>query len=66
MTRAISLFGFAGVFLAISPKLRESLAESFETGARGLDRNGPWSYVGVCVLILLAFLFFMSRASAPR
>ena len=66
MTRALSLLAFGGGFLAISPNIRQSLAEGFEKGARGLDQNGPWSYVGVGVAIVLIFMFMMSRASAPR
>jgi hypothetical protein len=58
--------GFGGGFLMISPPLRRSLAEGLEKGARGLDQHGPWSYVGVGLFIVLAFMLFVSRASAPR
>lgn len=66
MSRAISLIGFGGIFLMISPKIRESLAECFQSGANRLDQHSPWSYVAVCVALLLGFMIFMSRASAPR
>ena len=34
----------------ISPNFRHTLGDSFEKGARGLDQNSPWSYVGVGVV----------------
>jgi len=66
MARAISLFGFSGGFLMLSPKLRQSLADSMQGGVQSLDQNSPWSYVGVGVLMVLAFLVFLGRSSKAQ
>ena len=55
MVRAISLLGFGGGFLAISPNLRSFALGGISTALDDLSRYSPWSYVvcGIAGLILV-------------
>jgi hypothetical protein len=66
MTRAIGMMGMGGLFLLISPKLRDSLMGGLASGIIGMDKYSPYSYVGLVALTLVALMFYVSRASAPR
>ena len=66
MVRAICLVGLTGGFLAISPKLRDTLVDSFAQAATGLEDHSPYSYVGVGFAVFVGLLFYFSKGSAPR
>ena len=55
-----------GGFLVISPKLRDSVFEGFSQAATGLEEHGPYSYVGLGVVVLLLLMFIVSKGSAVR
>ncbi len=66
MTRLIGLFGLAGIFLFISPNLREDLGTGFDSAVKGLDQYSPFSYVGVGLALLLLVMIYLHRSAAPR
>ena len=66
MVRAMALTGMAGGFLALSPKLRYNVWEGVGAVVGELDLYSPFSYVGVAVVLLFAFLAYLRAASAPR
>jgi len=53
-------------FLAISPKLRESLADGFSFASSGMDQYSPFSYIGLGIGLIAVFIMFLSRGSSPR
>ena len=61
----LSWGSFAGLFLIISPKLRSQLGETLDAGVQHMDANAPYSYVGLGLLVILAFLVSLSRGSQP-
>ena len=66
MVRALSLLGFGGTFLMISPNLRGILTGGIASAVGGQDQYSPWSYVGCAAGLLLALTLSMSRTSRPR
>ncbi len=66
MARAFALTGMAGGFLAISPKLRDSLWGGFATVVGGLDQYSPFSYLILVGALVVGFLFFLRASSAPH
>ncbi|HEY2018763.1 MAG TPA: hypothetical protein VGH38_34900 [Bryobacteraceae bacterium] len=66
MVRALCLFGMTGGFLVISPKLRDSVLETFSQAATGMAEHSPYSYVALGVVVLLILMFVISRGSAVR
>ena len=50
MARALSLFGFTGGFLVISPQLRQSLVDLANSSAGFVQNHSPYSYVGIALL----------------
>ena len=65
MIRMISLTGFGGGFLMISPKLRALALDGFSTVSGDLGRYSPWSYIGAAagLLILVAISAYRSSDS---
>ena len=66
MVRAISLLGFGGVFLLISPDFRGSVLGGLATGVNGLNEYSPWSYVACAAVGLVLATISLNRASRPR
>ncbi len=58
MSRALGTFGMAGLFLAISPTLRQSVADTGNKAIAFIDAHGPYSYA----VIVLAALFAAALA----
>ena len=66
MTRTLAFFGLAAIFLAISPKLRESLFGVFTGGVHGIESYAPYSYVALAVVAVGSFVVSVNRSSQPR
>jgi hypothetical protein len=57
MLRAISLFGMAGLFLLISPKLRRKITDGLGSATHQFELYTPYSYVGGILLVLVISLY---------
>jgi F0F1-type ATP synthase assembly protein I len=66
MVRAISIFGFAALFLLISPAFRGNVMDGISFGYGTLDKYSPWSYVACAVIGLIFAGFAINRGSRPR
>jgi len=66
MVRAVALLGMTGGFLAISPKLRDSVVDTFAAAAVTLEEHSPYSYVVVSLVVLVGLIVILNRGSAPR
>jgi hypothetical protein len=66
MLRALGTFGLGILFVAVSPALRVSLLQDAESIQGAIIRNGPWSYVGIGLGIVVLLLFGLYRAAQPR
>jgi hypothetical protein len=66
MFRLLGMFGLGGLFLLISPSLRGVVMGAFDSGARFLEQNSPFSYVGVALVVLAGMMFGVYRAAQPR
>jgi hypothetical protein len=65
MLRALSIFGFGGGFLMISPSLRSVVLGGLATGIGDLDKYSPWSYIAGAVVGLLVVAVSLNRNSRP-
>jgi hypothetical protein len=54
MSRALGTFGMAALFLAISPTLRNSVADAGNKAIAFIDAHGPYSYAVIVVMGLIA------------
>jgi hypothetical protein len=66
MVRAISILGFAALFLLISPAFRGNVMDGISFGYGTLDKYSPWSYVACAVIGLIFAGFAINRGSRPR
>jgi hypothetical protein len=66
MVRAISLFGFGGLFLAISPKLRDTVWSAMDSGVSGMEMHAPYSYVGAGAMLVAVMCVSLYRGAQPR
>jgi hypothetical protein len=66
MVRAVALLGMTGGFLAISPKLRDSVVDTFAAASVTLEEHSPYSYVIVSVVVLVGIVVILNRGSAAR
>ena len=66
VTRIISLFGFAALFLLISPVIRGHVTGGLLAVQDVLQNNSPWSYLIAGVGVFAVFAFSLNRGAAPR
>jgi hypothetical protein len=66
MVRMLSLTGFGGGFLMISPKLRTLVLEGFAAVSGDLQKYSPWSYVGAAAGLLILAAISAYRSSDSR
>ena len=66
MLRAFSLFGFGGLFLLISPKLRESVWGALDSGVSGMEQYAPYSYVAAVFMLLVVVAVSLYRGAQPQ
>jgi hypothetical protein len=65
MLRAFSLFGMAGLFLLISPKLRGNITDGIGSATHQFELYAPYSYVGGVLLVLLVLVISLYRGAQP-
>ena len=66
MLRAFSLFGLGGIFLAISPKLRDQVQAGIGVFASSMEFYSPFSYVAGVILVLATMVYSFNRGSRAR
>ena len=66
MLRACSIFGLAGVFLWISPKLRDTVQDSIGAVYMGMQTYAPYSYAAGVLLVIVAVITTFNRSSQAR
>ena len=66
MLRAFSIFGLGGIFLWISPKLREQAWDAIGGGASAIEVYAPYSYVAGVLLVLVTMVVAFNRGAQAR
>jgi hypothetical protein len=66
MLRAFSMFGFGGVFLAMSPHLRQQCTGVIGSGAFVMEAYSPFSYIAGGILVLMFLMISFNRGSQVR
>jgi hypothetical protein len=66
LLRVLSMFGLALIFVLISPTLRLRIVEGLTIFATQMELYAPYSYVGLVVAIMLAFVFSLNRGTQPQ
>ena len=66
MTRAISLFGLAALFLIVSPPLRKDVLGVINKCVLAMQFYAPLSYVAGVILILATMVIAFNRGSRAR
>jgi hypothetical protein len=66
MLRAVSMFGLGGIFLWISPRLREQVFGAIGGGVSAIESYAPFSYVAGGILIFAAMMVSFRRGSRAR
>lgn len=66
MLRALGCFGLGILFVAISPPLRQSIADGLSALEHQIQIYSPISYVAIGLAVLLALMFCLYRAAQPR
>ena len=66
MLRAFSIFGLGGIFLAISPKLREQAWGAIGGGVSAMEVYAPYSYVAGVLLVLVTMVVAFNRGAQAR
>ena len=64
--RACSIFGLAGVFLWISPKLRGNVQDCIGGVYMGIQSYAPYSYVAGVLLVITAVIVAFNRGAQTR
>jgi hypothetical protein len=64
--RAFSFIGFGGVFLMISPKLRDTVNAGMLSATKEMELYSPYSYIAGGVLVLLTLVISMYRGAQPQ
>ena len=60
------MFGLGGVFLLISPKLRDQVWGALGGGVSAMDFYAPYSYIAGGLLVLLALMVSLYRGAQAR
>jgi hypothetical protein len=63
MTRAISLFGLAALFLIVSAPLRQDVLGLIASGVSAMQRYAPLSYAAGVILVLVSMVVAFNRGS---
>ena len=66
MTRALSLFGLAALFLGISPPLRRDVLGVINKCVLAMQFYAPFSYVVGVILVLISMVVAFNRGSRVR
>jgi uncharacterized membrane protein (DUF106 family) len=66
MLRALGIGGLGGLFLLISPKLRETVQESIGGVYMVVQSYAPFSYVLGVLLVITAMIVSFNQGSKPR
>ena len=66
MVRAISLFGLAAIFLAVSPVLRTDVLGVINKCVLAMQFYAPFSYVLGVILVLASMVVAFNRGSRAR
>jgi hypothetical protein len=66
MVRAFAMFGLGGIFLLISPKLRDSVQLAIGSLYTGMQVYAPFSYVAFGLLVIGAVVTSFYRGAQPR
>lgn len=66
MARALSLFGFTGGFIMISPHLRQMVMDGALGSWALVQQYSPFSYVGIVLLVFGGVSATLVSGSAPR
>jgi len=66
MARALGLFGMTGGFLAISPQLRQTLADGAMSSLGLVQQYSPYSYIAVVLAVFGGVSAVLVSGSSPR
>ena len=66
MTRAISLFGLAALFLIVSAPLRKDVLGLIAKGVSAMQMYAPASYVVGVILVFVTMVYAFNRGSRAR
>ncbi len=66
MLRAIAIFGLGGLFLMISPHLRDQVWGALGGGVSAMAFYAPYSYIGGGLLVLITLLVSFCRGAQAR
>lgn len=66
MIRAISMFGFGGIFLAISPQLRNDAYGALGKGAFFMSFYSPFSYIALAIAALISMMVAFKTGARAR
>jgi hypothetical protein len=66
MVRAISIFGLAGLFLAVSPPLRNQAMGFIASGVAAMEFYAPISYIVGVIVVLVSLVISFNRGSRAR
>jgi hypothetical protein len=66
MIKLLPVLGFGGLFLVISPPLREVAMGGIAWGIGNIVKYSPWSYIGAVVGLLLFATMRNYRSPSPR
>jgi hypothetical protein len=66
MFRLMGMFGLGGLFLLISPSLRETVMNGIEGAGKLLEANSPISYVLVGLAGLASAMMWVYKSAQPK
>jgi hypothetical protein len=66
MLRAASMFGLGGLFLLISPKLREQAWGMLGGGVSAMEFYAPYSYIAGGFLVVCTLMVSLYRGAQAR
>ena len=66
MLRFMGMFGFASIFLLISPNLRESALAGLAVVINAIIAYGPYSYIGLALAAIGGMAIVLKSQPRPR